>query len=480
MKTPALLIVLFFALQSFAFAQKGKSKPEVTPSKVVDFSIPLTPEKWAFQTGKVDFVDYKGQKSMKLAPNSGQVVLKDLVFKDGTIEFDVELILPEFAQSIYFHRRDEKEQEIVYLRVGTIGNKLTNNAIQYTPYFDGINMWDMYPQYQGPAPIKGGDWNHIKLVISGHQMRVYMNNQVQPVLEIPKLEGNMTEGSIAFEGASYIANLQIKPNETEGLSPQEGVDLSNHEANYLRKWAISSPVDFPPGTEAFLGNQAKPESFVDSISAERDGFINLTRKFGGNKSRKVIWLKTKLIAKENVKTKVQLGFSDEVWVFLNNQTVFVDKNLFQQAAMRKYPEGRMSKDNASFGINLKAGENELLIAVANDFYGWGIIARLESTDGLAEINQVSGILKIGKELANLDVETYLGVYTNPSVNFKVSFSKKDKTLMLKAEGNDQFAMQAMGNHTFRLDQFGVVIEFKPGEKKLLLKQGGEVKEFVRE
>ncbi len=91
---------------------------------------------------------------MKIAPNSGQVVLKDLVFKDGTIEFDVEPILPEFAQSIYFHRSDEKEQEIVYLRIGNIGNKLSNSAIQYTPYFDGINMWDMYPQYRGPHPSK--------------------------------------------------------------------------------------------------------------------------------------------------------------------------------------------------------------------------------------------------------------------------------------------------------------------------------------
>lgn len=466
------------AIQSFAFAQKNKAA--ATPAKPVDFTIPLTPEKWAFQAGKVDFVDYKGQKTMKIAPQSGQVVLKDVVFKDGTIEFDVEPILPEFAQSIYFHRKDEKEQEIVYLRVGTIGNKLTNNAIQYTPYFDAINMWDMYPQYQGPAPIKGGEWNHIKLVISGLQMRVYMNHQSQPVLEIPKLEGNMKEGSIAFEGSSYIANVQIKPDATEGLTPQEGVDLSNHEANYLRKWAISTPTDLPPGSEAFLGNQPKAVQFTDSIKAERAGFINLTRKFGGNKSRKVVWLKTKIIAKENVKTRLQLGFSDEVWVFLNKQTVFVDKNLFQQAAMRKYPEGRMSKDNASFDINLKAGENELLIAVANDFYGWGIIARLESTDGITGLDEVGTVVKLAKELANLDLRPYLGIYTNPEVNFKLSFTQKDKNLMAKAAGNDEFVMQAMGNHTFRVDQFGVVIEFKPTEKKLVFREGSTVKEFVRE
>jgi hypothetical protein len=479
MKKLIQVILLLFTIQGFA--QKNKSKAEAAPQKPTNYTISLIPEKWNFQEGKVEFVEYKGQKTMKIAQNSGQVVLKDVMFKDGTIEFDVEPILPGFAQSIYFHRKDEKEQEIVYLRVGTIGNKLANTAIQYTPYFDGINMWDMYPQYQGPAPIKKDEWNHLKLVISGRQMRVYMNHQPQPVLEIPKLEGNLSEGSIAFDGAAYLSNVQVKPNETEGLTSQEGVDLTHHDANYVRKWAVSSPAAFPLGTEAYLGSQPKSESFSDSVVAEREGFINLTRKFGANKARKVIWLKTKILAKENVKTTLQLGFSDEIWVFLNNQTVLVDKNLFQQPAMRKYPEGRMSKDNARVGINLKQGENELMIAVANDFYGWGLVARLESTEGLRSLDEIAGILNATKEIAAMDVEPYVGTYSSADVPIKLTFSKKEKTLLAKTSNSPQeFAMQAAGNHVFRIDQIGVTIEFKPNEKKLVLMEGAQKKEFVKE
>ena len=33
-------------------------------------------------------------------------------------------------------------------------------------------------------------------------------------------------------------------------------------------------------------------------------------------------------------------------------------------------------------VSLKAGDNEILIGVANDFYGWGIIARVESLEGI--------------------------------------------------------------------------------------------------
>ena len=96
---------------------------------------------------------------------------KDISFKDGTIEYDIEPVVPEFANSIYFHRKDEKEQEIVYLRVAKIGNPFANEGIQYCPYFNGVNMWDMYPQYQAPAPAKAGEWNHIKLIIAGNLLK---------------------------------------------------------------------------------------------------------------------------------------------------------------------------------------------------------------------------------------------------------------------------------------------------------------------
>jgi hypothetical protein len=114
--------------------------------------IEMKAENFEFKPGTVSFVTYKRQNSMKLDNNSGQVVIKGLNFGDGVIEFDVESILPGFAQSVYFHRKDEKEQEIVYLRVTKIGDKLANEAVQYTPYFDGVNMWDMYPHYQAPCP----------------------------------------------------------------------------------------------------------------------------------------------------------------------------------------------------------------------------------------------------------------------------------------------------------------------------------------
>jgi hypothetical protein len=317
--------------------------------------------------------------------NQGAVVLKDMVFKDGTIEFDFEPAAPmtlASSPSVYFRGNPKtNDVEIFYIR-GRPNRPTANDAIQYTSIIGGVNMWDMYPEYQGPAFFEAEKTNHLKMVVSGQQMRVYVNDMSRPALQIPKLEGNAAEGLLALDGGMIVSNLQIKPNMTEGLPAFAGPDLTDHDAQFIRNWTLTKPADLPGGNEVNNAQMPKPEDFTESITAERQGLINLSRKFGGNSSRKVVWLKARIKVAERQKNILQLGFSDEVWVFLNKQMVYVDKNLYLQPSMRKYPEGRISIQNAKFGLNLNQGENELLIAVANDFYGWGIIARIEQMEGV--------------------------------------------------------------------------------------------------
>lgn len=45
-------------------------------------------------------------------------------------------------------------------------------------------------------------------------MRVYVNNMDRPALQIPRLEGNIKEGQIAFTDQVLISNLTIKPDVT--------------------------------------------------------------------------------------------------------------------------------------------------------------------------------------------------------------------------------------------------------------------------
>ena len=438
-------------------------------------AIPMSPENFEFKPGAVEFVTYKDRPSMKLAANSGQVLIRGLNFKDGTIEFDVESILPGFAQSVYFHRKDEKEQEIVYLRVTKIGDKLANEAVQYCPYFDGVNMWDMYPNYQAPALIKEGDWNRIKLVIHGKRMQVFVNDDTWPVLDIPRLEGNYAEGGISFEGASYITNVSVRPDETGNLSPEEAPDLTRHQSNYLRAWAVTEPVLLESGREVTREQQPEDELFKETITAEREGLINLTRKFGMNQSRKVVWLKAEIESAMDQANFLDLGFSDEVWVFLNGQMVWVDKNLFQQD-MKKYPKGRISIHNTRVPLSLKEGKNELTLAVANDFYGWGIIAHLASTDGILSMGKFTPAPVVAIE----DISQYLGVYSSKTAPVDLTFVPDNDKLIVKAGDQPGLGLSYRGKHVFENVKENIKLTFAPEKNTVLLFAGGIEYVFAKE
>lgn len=121
------------------------------------------------------------------------------------------------------------------------------------------------------------------------------------------------------------------------------------------------------------------------LTAERGGLINVTRVYGlpaKRPMRSLTWLKTTISSKTNQSKKAAIGWSREIWVFVNGQRVFADKNLFMPATARKAPDGRLSLENGSFVLPLQAGDNEVIVALANNFYGWGLILRLDDLDGI--------------------------------------------------------------------------------------------------
>ncbi len=434
-------------------------------------SIELKTENFNFETGSVEFVNYKGRQSIKIGSNAKPVEIKDLNFENGIIEYDVEPIPGTFSNGIYFHRKDDNEQEIVYLRVFKMNDKLANEAVQYAPYFDGVNLWDMYPQYQGPANIKA-DWNHMKLVISGKRMKVYCNEK--EVLDIPELEGRLSDGKIAFDGNSYISNIVVKTNITEGLHPEPLPDLTEHQSNFIRDWAVTSPTLLVKGKDVIKDDLPDNAMYTQSISAERFGLINLTKVHGKSTERRVIWLKAVVESKVAQSIELEMGFSDELWLFLNNNMVYVDKNLYMQD-MKKYPRGRISTENGSVLLNLKEGANELTMAVANDFYGWGIIARLKSVDNLTNIRKFTPAPVMVIE----NINQYLGEYASNSVPIIVKISSANGQLVAHATNQEQLTFRYAGNHHFINEKEGITLEFKPSEGKLLVAEGNQQYQFVK-
>ncbi|GAA3935721.1 hypothetical protein GO495_14485 [Chitinophaga oryziterrae] len=157
------------------------------------------------------------------------------------------------------------------------------------------------------------------------------------------------------------------------------LNLTDNDPRYLRKWLVTMPVN-TDGTD--FSSRFRPDSATtwDVVLAERQGLINLTRNFGESKVRRIAWLKTTIHSDTVQVRRIDFGFSDEVWVFINGKYLYVDKNLYG-TPVAKEPDGRCSIENTSFNIPLKKGDNELLIGLSYDFYGWGLIARLDKWMG---------------------------------------------------------------------------------------------------
>lgn len=380
-KKTTVLLSLLFSLGATA-QQKSAIKSAKKAGQPAVINVPLTAENWEFKPNTVEFLTYKSVPAMKILNSDGGAILKQLDFKDGTIEYDMEPVDPRFT-SFYFRWSNREENECFYFRTAEAGQDDAVNAVQYAPFIDGINFWDMLFHYQSNASFEREKWNHVKLVISGKKMRAYVNDNTHPVLEVGRLEGNSLHGGLAFDGQVIISNLVVKPGQTEGLSPLEDADITDNDPRYLRKWQISRLDTIPEKIDFHYDSYPSKTAAWDTIRAERRGLINITRKFGGAKTpvRRLVWLKTNIHSTAAQIRKLNLGFSDEVWIFLNGRHLYVDKNLFGSPIM-KQPDGRCAVENTSFNLPLIKGDNELLIALANNFYGWGIIAQLDKNEDI--------------------------------------------------------------------------------------------------
>ncbi|MFT5999268.1 MAG: hypothetical protein ACI81P_001725 [Neolewinella sp.] len=79
--------------------------------------------------------------------------------------------------------------------------------------------------------------------------------------------------------------------------------------------------------------------------------------------------------------QLDLGFSDDVWIFLNGYPAYTGQNTYGYP-IQKQPSGRLSLENTRVQLPLQKGKTELVIAVASDFFGWGLMARFTDVYGI--------------------------------------------------------------------------------------------------
>ena len=345
-------------------------------------TIAMTADHWQTKEN-AEFLRVLGFYHGLMRLNNGNAVLKDFTFSNGTIEFDVNTI-GRGMPGIAFRRQDEKNFELLYLRPDP-NCPAFGACVQYTPQTHGVMLWDFFPQYQTRAPLRENGWNHIKMVVSGRRMNVFVNDAPSPTLQVDRLEGDALKGGLHLLGPATFANLTITPDAVEGLSPEPASDPLEADRGLVRNWSLSKYSALPNGKDPMYSEIPASSREWQPIRTESRGLVNISRVLGKpvpEPDRALAWLKTTITSDTKQAKKVQIGWTRELWVFVNGKLVYADKNLFEQERARKFPDARCSLDNGAFTLPLEAGDNEVAVAIANDFFGWGMMLRLADPEGV--------------------------------------------------------------------------------------------------
>jgi hypothetical protein len=345
-------------------------------------AVTMTADHWQTKEN-AEFLRQLGFYHGLMRLNSGDALLKDISFSNGTIEFDVNTI-GRGAPGIAFHQRDENSFELLYLRPDPACPAFYA-CIQYAPQIHGVLLWDLFPQYQTWAQLRDNGWNHIKMIISGRRMRVFVNDSPSPTLEVGRLEGDAMKGGLRLQGPATFANLVITPDVVDGLSPEPARDPMEKDPGLVRNWHLSPVSELSSGKEPRYNEMPGAAQEWKAISTERNGLVNISRVYGKplpEPARAVAWLKTTITTNGKQSKKVDIGWTREMWVFVNGKLVYADKNLFESDEARKVPDGRCSLENGSFTLPLEAGNNEVAVAIANNFFGWGLMLRFADPEGI--------------------------------------------------------------------------------------------------
>ena len=366
---------------------------------VAPMKVPLSAEHWhALQAdsmgpkGEAQFLRKEGFPQGLMVVKAGSMALDGLMFRDGTIEFDFKPLSADMPGLQFRVSGPEKtpDGEEMYLRM--FGEeRASDDGIQYAPIIHGFMLWNTYPEYQNQAPLVNG-WNHIRVVVSGRRMKVYVNRSTEPVLSVGDLESRSMVGALHLRGPAVFANLVVDPGENDGLSPQPEIDPTASDSGIVRHWEMSNLQPIIKKRTPAYSEMPVEKNAWRYVDTERGGLLNLNRQYTmGDDPASLGWLRFNVSAKKNEVRRVSMGWIGHAWVFVNGKMLTAGENFYEPENERRDPDGRMSFANASFDIPLQKGSNEIAIAlfasVHDDLrtrtkYGWGIMMRFAQAGGL--------------------------------------------------------------------------------------------------
>ena len=355
-------------------------------------SVPSDSRRWDLE-GEAKPSEFQGRKCLLL--DGGAAVLKDFEMRDAVVDVDVATTATYGFMGFMFRIGDNgANAEELYLRPHKSG---LPDAIQYTPVLNTGRNWQLFngPGFTGAVDIPKEVWFHLRLEVAGAQAKLFVKDMDKPALVMNDLKTGVQKGEIALfvlTGATYFSNFEIR---TTPDAPWEQ-HLPPMLPNILTKWSISPSYDaLARNLERPLSPAEKDAIHWQEVEAEPPGLVVLYRyreaphpqvtfqrdfstRLQPQPGIKVLYARTNINSDRDQIKKLEIGYSDDVSVFLNGQILYRGRSA--QSFRDPGFLGIINLENDAVYLPLKKGSNELILAISELGGGWGFICRLTNRE----------------------------------------------------------------------------------------------------
>lgn len=340
--------------------------------------VPFDSGRWEIQARESRISDYLGRKSLYL--KGGWAVVKDSQFTDGIIEFDIAFTGERGFMGAVWRAQDLRNFEEFYIRPHQSGNP---DANQYQPVFNGMAAWQLYHGEGYGAPVKYdfNKWIHVKIIVSGRQAEVYLNNMDTPALFINDLKREIKPGKVGLSvgdfAPAYYSNFSF---DATNPQPLKGKAKAPAPAGTIMSWLVSSVFEGKSLERKYQLSQSDKQTLSwKKLDCESSGLANLARLQGLDRDKNTVFARLIIQSDREQIKRIKFGFSDAVKVYFNDRLIYGGSDIYQSRDYRFL--GTLGLFDELY-LPLKQGDNELWLAVTENFGGWGVKAVFEDMAGI--------------------------------------------------------------------------------------------------
>ena len=331
--------------------------------------LPWESDDWRVEARESAVDRYLGREGLRLV--NGVAWLEGVEMENGVIEFDLAATDQLGFYGVAFRAAGVDDYEHFYLRPFQSGRP---DATQYTPVHNGVSGWQIYAgqRYGLPVQVATDRWVHVRMVIRDRRLEVSVDGET---LVFPELHRPVRAGAIGLTSSgapARFANVVVTPMVAPEVTGAPGAEAEPTPTGAITDWRVSTPfaesrvsgdADLDPGDwRGMRWSRATPDL---------RGIVNLARHAERSPEANTVFAATTLTADRAGPVRLRFGFSDRAVVYVNGRPVY-----------RGRAEWR-SRDPRFLGtvglfdeviLPLRAGENEVWVAVSEDFGGWGVVA----------------------------------------------------------------------------------------------------------